>query len=171
MTERANEPANDPIAETVAYVAIERLIAAYADIVTRRAWPELEDLFVPDAPVHVDTVTNPVIELVGAKAVGEFVGAAIERFDFFEFVVLNRHVEIAGNGDGDGDDDRARGRMYLCELRQEAATGHWTNAYGVYHDEYRKQDGRWRFAERRYQSLARTGRADVFPFPHHLGWR
>ena len=41
-------PMPDPAAETVDYVAIQRLQAAYADVVNRRAWPELADLFRPD---------------------------------------------------------------------------------------------------------------------------
>lgn len=154
----------DPIAETVDFVAISRLQSAYADVVTRRAWPELATLFLADAPVHVDTVTNPVIELTGPQEVGDFIGEAIERFEFFEFVILNRHVEIGG----DGDVDHARGRLYICELRQDAADGRWSNAFGVYHDDFRRVDGRWWFARRHYQSLARTGRAEVFPFPHRL---
>ena len=44
------------------YVAICRVGAAYADIVTRRAWPELEVLFAPDATITVDTVTNAPID-------------------------------------------------------------------------------------------------------------
>ena len=57
--------------------------------------------------------------------------------------------------------------MFMCELRQDRASGQWTNAFGVYHDQYRKVDGRWWFAQRNYQSLARTGRGQVFEFPSH----
>ena len=38
-------------------VALWRLQSRYADVVTRRAWPELHDLFLPDTPVHIDTGT------------------------------------------------------------------------------------------------------------------
>jgi hypothetical protein len=55
--------------------------------------------------------------------------------------------------------------MFMCELRQDRASGQWTNAFGVYHDQYRKVNGRWWFAQRNYQSLARTGRGQVFEFP------
>jgi hypothetical protein len=57
--------------DALACLDITRLQSAYADIVTRRAWAELEPLFVPDAPIHVDTVSAPVIELVGATALAE----------------------------------------------------------------------------------------------------
>lgn len=147
--------------DTAAYIAITRLQAAYADVVSRRAWDELEGLFVPDAPVHVDTVTNPVVELVGAAALGEFIAGAVERFDVFQFVPLNTVVHVAP-------DDTATGRLYMVELRQDRESGEWSNAFGIYHDDYVAVDGGWRFAERSYQSLVRrfgTDRATVFPFP------
>ena len=145
--------------DALAYLAITRLQAAYADVVTRRAWAELEPLFLPDAPVHVDTVTAPVIELVGPTQVGEFIDGAIERFEFFEFVPLNTVVDITG--------PTATGRLYMVELRQDRDGGRWSNAFGLYQDRYdRGDDRRWRFAERHYQSLARTSPATVvLPFP------
>jgi hypothetical protein len=53
----------------------------------------------------------------------------------------------------------------MCELRQAKDNGQFSQAFGVYHDRYRRVDGRWWFARRDYQSLSRTGRNDVFPFP------
>ena len=147
--------------DTEAYVALTRLQAAYADVVSRRAWAELEPLFVPAAPIHVDTVTRPVIELMGAGELGAFIATSIEKFEFFEFVILNTVIDVNANAS-------ASGRLWMVELRQERETGQWSNAFGVYHDDYVVQDGRWCFAERRYQSLARkvgSERADVFPFP------
>ena len=144
--------------EAIAYLAITRLQAAYADVVTRRAWPELEEIFLPDTAVHVDTVTADVIELVGPKNFGDFVAGSIDRFEFFEFVILNTVIDVASA-------TSATGRMYMVELRQDRASGGWSNAFGVYHDTYVCDDGRWRFAERSYQSLARTGRYEIFPFP------
>jgi hypothetical protein len=144
--------------DALAYLAITRLQNAYADVITRRAWPELEALFVPDAPIHVDTVTAPVIELVGAAALGQFVGGAIERFEFFEFVPLSTVVDVQG--------DTATARLYMVELRQERDSGRWSNAFGLYQDRCVRDGARWRFAERHYQSLARTAPDTVvFPFP------
>jgi hypothetical protein len=150
--------------ELLDYVAICRLQAAYADAVTRRAWSVLEALFLPDAPVTVDTVTSEPLEFVGGGGIGGFIAGAIERFEFFELVILNVHVLDGGSV------DTARSRSFTCELRQESATGHWTNAFGVYHDDVRKVDRRWRYARRRYQSIARTGRGEVFPFPQPSGF-
>ena len=137
--------------DTIDYVAIRRLQAAYADTVTRRAWAEFHEQFLADCPVRVDTVTNPAIDLTGPEEVGRFIGGAVERFEFFEFVILNAHIALRAGGDPDA----AHARLYMAELRQDAANGHWTNAFGLYRDEYRRVDGRWWFASRSYQSLAR----------------
>lgn len=145
--------------DTAAYVAITRLQAAYADAVTRRAWPELDPLFAPDAPIRIDTVTRPVIELAGAAALGRFIADAVERFEFFEFVPLNTVVEVAA-------DHTARGRLWMVEVRQERAGGDWSNAFGRYDDSYVLQGERWVFAERHYRSVARrvgSEPAAVFP--------
>jgi hypothetical protein len=147
--------------DTIDYIGITRLQAVYGDVVNRRAWPEFHDLFLPDAHVRIDTVTNPVVEANGPAELAEFIGGAVERFEFFEFVVLNARVEIGR----DGDPDAAWARVFMCELRQEAASGRFTTAFGVYHDDYARVGGRWWFARRRYQSLARSGRGEVFPFP------
>jgi hypothetical protein len=151
--------------ETIDYIAIRRLQSAYADAVTRRAWDELDDLFLPDATVTVDTVTNEPIVLTGGAAVGDFIAAAVERFEFFEMVVLNSVVDLA-----DDDVDVAHARQFTCELRQNKSNGRWTNAFGMYRDDYARRDGRWWFARRQYQSIARTGRADIFPFPTRRGF-
>jgi len=132
--------------------------------VTRRAWPELADLFEPDARVRVDTVTAPARQLTGPDELGEFIGGAVERFAFFELVVLNARIS-SGTG---GDPDRACARVLINEIRQDHE-GEWSSTYGVYHDELRRAPGDhsvgWRFARRNYQSLARTGSPTPFPFP------
>ncbi len=76
-------------------------------------------------------------------------------------MILNVHV-LPG---GEARSARRRSCAFTCELRQEGASGHWTNVFGVYHDDVRRVDGRWKYVRRRYQSLARTGRSEVFPFP------
>src|SRR3954454_16868118 len=143
--------------DALAYLAITRLQARYADVVNRRAWAELEPLFVADAPIRIDTVTKPVVERDGAAALGAFISRAVERFAFFEFVILNTVVTVGTNG-------TARGRLYMVEVRQERATGEWSNAFGLYDDDYVERDGQWLFSRRSYRSLARrtgTQPADV----------
>ena len=133
---------------TRAVVAIQRLQAAYADAVTRRDWVAVHVLFEPDAVVRIDTRTREPFVLEGPDALVEFVDDAIRRFTFFEFTILNATVEVDG--------DEATGRVYLCEVRTDDE-GAWSEAYGLYRDTYRRRDGAWRIAGRRYASLARRG--------------
>jgi hypothetical protein len=139
--------------DTAAYVAITRLQSAYADVVTRRAWSELDALFVPDAPIRIDTVTRPVVELTGPAALSHFISDALERFEFFEFIILNTVIDV-------GAGDRASGRLYMLEVRQDRESHEWSNAFGLYEDTYAERDGRWRFGARRYRSLARRTGSD-----------
>ena len=141
------------------HVGITRLLGRYADTVTRRAWDELGDLFLSDATVHIDTVTRPAFTVTGPAALGEFIGAAVERFDFFEFVVLNV-VTMTG-----ADGDHATARVHMCEQRRDAETSEWSTAYGHYLDDVVRTADGWRFAHRDYRSLGRTG-ADGAAFPH-----
>jgi hypothetical protein len=160
------QPERDPqsIAETFDYVAIRRLQDAYADVVTRRAWDELPELFLPEAVVELDVRQGDVIRIGGPAALADFIAGAIEQFTFFEFVTLNTRIDV-----GDG---TAQARLYMCELRTERDTDRWNNAFGVYHDRYVRRDGQWRFAHRRYHSMARPApegdTVDAFEFPHHL---
>jgi hypothetical protein len=148
--------------DTVDYVTLARLQGAYADTVTRRDWPEFDDLFLPDASVRIDKRDGAPLELVGPRAIGDFIANAIAGFEFFEFVILNRHIVLRL----DGVADRAGARLYFAELRQDRDSGKWSTAYGVYHDQYRKQGDRWWFESRQHHSLARTARDfETFPFP------
>jgi hypothetical protein len=143
---------DDPrIAETVNYVAIRRLQNTYADVVTRRAWSELPELFVPGARITIDLRSAPPMHVDGPEALGEFIADAIAGFDFFEFVILNTVIEL-GIG---GDPDTAAGRMYMSELRQDRESGRRTTTFGLYNDRYRCDGGKWCFERRLYHSLAR----------------
>jgi len=149
--------------ETEDRVALQDLLAAYADVINRRAFDELDDLFLPDCEIVVDTRRGTPQTFVGGPALGAFVGAAIERFDFFQFVILSARVWV------DGGDD-ATGRLYMCEVRHDRATRERSQAFGVYHDRFRRARDRWWFAGRQYHSLARTAAdggpgLDVFEFP------
>jgi hypothetical protein len=136
-------------------VALWRLQSRYADVVTRRAWPELHEVFRPDTTVHIDTVTAPERQVTGPEAFGAFVAAAIERFDHFAFVILNTVVDVDEAG------GTATGRLFMCEVRHDQASDTWQNAHGVYRDRYVLEGDRWWFAERHYRSLARSGPGGV----------
>lgn len=140
---------------------LQQLQSAYADVVSRRAWSELERLFLPDVTIEVDTVGSPAQAFTGPAAFIAFVSAACERFDHFQFVILNSVLQVAG--------DNATGRIFMCEIRHHSQEQQWSTAYGLYSDRYRKVDGTWWFADRRYRSLARTGpNAGIFGLPADL---
>ena len=143
-------------AGTRAVVAIRRLQAAYADAVTRRDWTAVRELFEPEAVVSTDTRTRAPFSVEGPAALVDFIEEAIRRFTFFEFTILNAIVDVDGHV--------ATGRVYICELRAEA-DGTWSEAYGLYRDEYRRRDGGWRIAGRRYTSLARRRPEGTEAFP------
>ena len=129
-------------------VEIRQLQARYGDVVSRRAWSELDALFAPDATVTLDLRTRAPIELVGPRAVGAFIAGAVERFDHFQLALLDAVVDLTG-------DRTAVGRMYTWELRHEPGAG-WSHAYGVYDDRFERRRDTWVFVERRYRSVART---------------
>ena len=149
--------------ETVSYVAIQRLLAAYADAVNRRAWSEFRELFREDARIDITTSSRTSFDVTGPDALGEFISGAIEGFEFFQFVFLNSRLRI------ECERDSATGRNFMCELRQEKSSGRWTQVFGVYHDRFQRVDGRWYFEHRRFNALAAT-RPDtaVFEFPSEL---
>lgn len=142
--------------ETIDYIALRRLQNRYADVVTRRAWPELSELFLPDAEVVIDRRNVEPLRLLGPGAVGDFIRNAIDHYDLFEFTILNTVIEIEG--------DRARSRMYMWELRHDPVAGR-SDAYGLYQDEHRRVGHRWWFSGRQYQTLARTQPTDFAVFP------
>ncbi len=143
------------------FVAISRLWAAYADGISRRAWTDVQALFVPDAPVVLD-LRGRELEFTGAVDLTAFIAASMEQFDFFLFVVLNGVADIDG--------DAATGRMLMSEVRQKADVGRRTDTFGLYEDRYRRTPDGWRFAARRYSSLARTNASGEGPDVDWLGF-
>ena len=146
-------PDDATLAETVAYVALRRLQNRYADIVTRRAWPELHGVMRPDCAITVDLLDRR-IDFTGPGEIGDFIGTQLEQFDFFEFVILNTVMEI------DATAGTAGARTYIQEARQNRDDGRRSDTFGVYHDRFeRDADGRWWISRRRYRSYARTNPA------------
>ena len=127
----------------------------YADVVTRRAWEELADFVRADCPIVVD-VRHTQFELVGPAEYGQFIARQIERFSFFQFVLLNTVLRI------DAERGVAAARVYMQEIRQNVSDGRRTDAYGIYHDRLERDgDGRWWYARRHYRSFARTAEPRV----------
>jgi hypothetical protein len=142
---------------------IRRLHARYADAVNRAAWDEFTELFLPDVELTVAKRSEAADQVVGPVAIGKLIGGYIARYDFLIQVILNARIQLRYQGDV----DRAFARVYIAEFRQWNDTGRRIESSGVYHDEYRRVDGRWWFARRRYDRLYATARAEleVHPFP------
>jgi hypothetical protein len=136
---------------TPEFVAIDRLQHRYADIVTRRAWPEMPGVFEPGCAITLDLRTGEELTFRGGEAIATFIEAAIARFDFFVFAVINGVVDGIDVAAG-----RASGRVYICEHRHDPSTGTFSQAFGLYRDDYHRSPEGWRFARRRYSSLGRS---------------
>lgn len=136
------------LADALDHLAITRLQARYGDTVTRQAWSELSDMFLPDCVVRLDLRTT-VLEMTGPEELGSFIAGSIGQFEFFAFTIRNTVVDVAPDG------ETATARLYIEELRNGRDDHRWTTAFGLYQDRYVKVDGRWWFARRDYSSLAR----------------
>jgi hypothetical protein len=145
----------------VLYLAITRLHHTYADIVTRRAWDELESIATKDARISYDMHAGDPIELVGGAALANFGRQVTERFSFYQYIPLNTVVEATGEA-------TARGRFYSLEIAQDRSSEELTHFYGLYHDDYAYCDDRWVFASRDYQTLARQRGDQLESFPPTL---
>ena len=104
------------LAEALDYLDIRRLQNRYADIVTRRAWPELHDIMRPGCKLELDLGDNQMV-FDGPQAIGDFISEQLEVFEFFEFVILNTVIDV------DVAAGVAGGRMYMQELRQNVSDG------------------------------------------------
>jgi len=162
FTREAGAVPRDELRETIDWVAIRRLHARYADAVNRRAWSEFGELFLPDCLVRVEMPRQEPVDALGPAALGTFIERAVQRFDYFQFVVLEARIEFPR----DAPDDEALGRIYMVELRQDAKTGQETKAFGLYQDRYRRAPDGWRFAARRFQPTSWSGRdLSTLPLP------
>lgn len=140
----------DADAETVAWVALRRLQDRYADIVTRRAWPELGEVLRPACAITI-ALPDRTIDLSGPDGLAEFIAPTMAQFSFFQFVILNTVFDIEATA------GTAAARMFMQEARQSAETGRRADTFGVYHDRFERDDGgRWWFASRHYRTVART---------------
>jgi SnoaL-like domain len=145
--------------DTDAYVAIERLQRAYADISTRRAWKEVPSLATPDARFIFNTKAG-MFEIEGGQAFAEMSIQMADRFSFSVLTPLNSVISVGPNG-------TARGRCYFLEVAEERQTGEWVEVYGVYYDEYERHEGSWLFSRREYQPYGRRtgGTLEALPLP------
>lgn len=122
-------------------VALTALQHRYGDVVSRRSWDELAELFTPNCSL-VLALGGGDQTLQGADEIVGFVADAVSRFDVFVFEVMNAVVETGPTG-----------RMWIHELRWQ--DGEQTDAYGLYEDTFAQDaQGCWQFASRHYTSIS-----------------
>lgn len=145
---------HDPVVDEL---ALRDLVSRYADAVTRRDPVGVADLFVAGGEWLVTGHGQPR----GHTEIVAFLDGLLEDWDVLVHALLSGRVHLDGV-----DHDRAVGRWYIAEFGRRAGG---TEVYfaGVYHDEYARVGGLWRFARRRYDSLFRRvgGEVATSPFP------
>lgn len=137
------------LADAVARVEVDALQRAYADAVNRRAWDDLEALFRPDATVELDLGERGHRTLEGPATVSGFIRGALERFRFFQLVVLTSKVDLRP----EGRPETASARLTITELRVPVDGDERDDSFGVYHDRYVRTPDGWRIEHRHYRSI------------------
>ena len=64
--------------DALAYIAITRLQNEYADVVSRRAWDEVDDLFTADSNVRLNLPPASPLDYPGRGGIGPFI-AEVDR--------------------------------------------------------------------------------------------
>lgn len=148
--------ASDPGAPGAEW-AVHDLLHRYADAVCRKASADVADLFTADGVWHVGDYGEPS----GRAEIAAFLDGLLEQWDTIVHALLSYRVHLDAS-----DGDRATGRCYISEFGRRT-DGTEVFFAGVYHDEFRREDGSWRFAHRRYDSMFRRVGTDLStsPFP------
>lgn len=135
-------------------LAIRDLLAEFTDAVNRMAPADAGALFTADG----EWVVSGWGSHSGQREIVTFLAGLLERWEVFLHIVHTGRTWLEGN--------RATGRWYISEFGK-LKNGTEVKFAGVYHDDYVRVDGRWRFARRRYDSMFRRrgSELEVSPFP------
>jgi len=138
-------------------LAIRDLVNRYADAASRRDPVGVADTFTADG----EWVSAPIGHPRGRDELRAFFGGLLEGWNLFLQGVLSGRVHLDPT-----EHDRAAGRWYIWEIGQLSDGTDFASS-GVYHDEYVRDAGTWRFARRRYDSLLRRmgDTVTTSPFP------
>ena len=118
---------------------IEDLVRRYCDAVTRRDNALWRSLWAEDATWVLGDRTATGIGEVFALYDG-----AVKPLQFVAHMAFPVGVQVEG--------DAARGRWYVQEI-VKLESGACMLLLGMYDDRYRRIDGKWRFADRRFSFL------------------
>ena len=146
--------ARDRVADEL---ALRNLVARYADAVTRMDAARCGGCSLPTASGSSPATASRVVT---TRSLSSSTGCSAN----WSGIV---HALLSGTVTFDATDPfRATGRWYISEFGQ-LKSGDEVFFAGVYHDEYTRDGGVWRFARRRYDSLFRRagGAVATSPFP------
>jgi 3-phenylpropionate/cinnamic acid dioxygenase small subunit len=135
-------------------LAIQDLIARYADLIDRRDFSGLDALFTDDARIDFSTFNGPVGNLADTKA---FLASSLPLFDRSQHMMGLPLIEI------DGDTARARTSCNnpMVSTRPDGTTSVWLIGLW-YDDELRRSSDGWRFSARtQIRSYTITGLSDT----------
>jgi hypothetical protein len=123
-------------------VAIQQLVLAHCDAVTRGDWDRFESLYADDAVWEESSPLEGRAE--GARAIRERSETSTSAVDLF---IQTAHGTVVTRVD----DDRATARTPIrgfAVVRSRTFENH-----GIYYDELVRIDGAWRFGHRYLQNL------------------
>jgi len=143
----------DPVTEDL---AVRDLLNRFADAVCRQDSTAVADLFTADGVWIVTGYGQPT----GRAEIAAFLAALLEHWSTIVHGYLSGRIHLDPT-----DPDRATGRWYIEEFGEKSGTE--VLFAGVYHDEYLREAGLWRFSRRRFDSMfRRVGDAvTTSPFP------
>lgn len=149
-----SEVAYDPVIEEL---ALRDLVARYADAVSRQDSAAVAECFAPDGVWQVAGYGEPR----GRDEIVAFLDGLLGSWDVIVHALLSGRVHLDPT-----DHHRAAGRWYISEFGRRT-DGTEVFFAGVYHDEYVRDAGLWRFGRRRYDSMFRRvgDQLTTSPFP------
>jgi hypothetical protein len=135
-------------------LAIQDLIARYADLIDGQRFDELDDLFAPEAMIDFSTFHGPVGSLAEIK---KFLGDSLPFFTRTQHMMGLPHIEISG----DSAHARTSCTNPMISTKPDGTTSVWL--IGLWYDDdlVRTSHG-WRFSARtQIRSYTLTGHTDT----------
>lgn len=128
--------------DPAAFIAIHQLLQRYTDVINRRDWEALPELFWEDA---IWQALKPVdMQLAGLAAIREGIPASVSRTSFLVQFATGVVIEL-------DNEFSAKVRSHLSELGAFLQTGKGLQAVGVYRDVVTSRDGVWKFSVREFE--------------------
>jgi 3-phenylpropionate/cinnamic acid dioxygenase small subunit len=135
-------------------LAIQDLIARYADVIDSQRFDELDELFTPAAKIDFATFNGPVGSLAEIKT---FLSSSLPFFTRTQHMMGLPHIAV----DGDSAHARTSCNNPMISTKPDGSTAVWL--IGLWYDDdlVRTPDG-WRFSARRQlRAYTLTGLTDT----------